>query len=102
MTAWLVIIGIGLGSLLLRASVLVLAAKPLPRGVEARLALSAPAAVAAVLAMMTFTSHGRIQPLPGAELAAIGAGFVAVLRTGNVLHAFAVGLPVLWVATALG
>jgi hypothetical protein len=51
---------------------------------------------------MAFTASGRVDPLAGVELVAIAAGFIAVRRTGNVLHAFTAGLPVLWLGTAVG
>jgi branched-subunit amino acid transport protein len=102
MTAWFVILAVGVGSYFLRASLLVAITKPLPRAVENALALAGPAAVAAVLATMAFTASGRVHPLAGVELVAIAAGFIAVRRTGNVLHAFTAGLPVLWLGTALG
>lgn len=102
MTAWLVILAVGAGSYALRSSMLVLSSsRDLPVQVEHALALVAPAAVGALLASMLFTSGGRIAPLPWPELLAVVAGFLAVRRSGNVLHAFVVGMPVFWVATAL-
>ena len=60
------------------------------------MAAVAPAAVAALVGAMVLASDGRIEPLPAAQLAAVAAGFVAVRRTGNVMLAVAVGLPVMW------
>ncbi len=61
-----------------------------------------PAALAALTAALVFTHGGAIRPLPAAELVAVVAGTIVVRRTGAVLHAFAVGLPVFWALTALG
>ena len=103
MTAWFVIIAIGIGSYLLRAVMLVLVTtKPIPASLESTLALVGPAAIAALLATMTLTTAGEIQPLPVTSLVAIGAGYYAVHRTGNVMHAFTAGLPVFWLLTAIG
>ncbi|MDH3707790.1 MAG: AzlD domain-containing protein [Acidimicrobiia bacterium] len=102
MSAFLVIAAVGLGTYLLRASMFALVAtKPLPRRAEAALGLVGPAAVAALVATLVLARSGSVDPGPAPELAAIAVGFVAVRRTGNVLHAFALGLPVFWVLSAL-
>jgi branched-subunit amino acid transport protein len=102
MTAWLVILAVGAGSYALRSSMLVLSSsRELPARVEAALSLVAPAAVGALVATMLFTGDGEVAALPWPELVAVGCGFLAVHRTGNVLHAFVAGMPVLWVLTAL-
>jgi len=102
MSAFLIIAAVGFGTYLLRASMFVLVgAKPLPDRWQAVLGLVGPAAVAALVATLVFTRSGSIDPGPAPELAAIAAGLVAVHRTGNVLHAFAVGLPVFWLLSAL-
>ena len=100
MTAWLVVIAIGVGSYAMRAVMLVVvAAKPLPARYDAAIGLVGPAAIGALVATLIFTRAGTVQPLPVAELVAIGIGFVAVRRSGNVMHAFTAGLPVLWLLT---
>ena len=102
MTAWIVVIAIGIGSYAMRAVMLALVGlKPLPTRVDTALRHLGPAAIAALTATMAFTRAGTIQPLPIAELTAIAVGFIAVRRTGNVLHAITVGLPTLWLITAL-
>ncbi|MGI9603758.1 MAG: AzlD domain-containing protein [Acidimicrobiales bacterium] len=102
MTAWIVIAAIGLGTYALRASMFALVTvKPLPPRAEATLSLVAPAAVAALVATIVFTQAGEVDTGPAPELAAIVAGFVAVQRTGNVLHALGVGMPVFWAFSAL-
>jgi branched-subunit amino acid transport protein len=76
MTAWLVITAIGAGSYAMRAVMLALVGvKPLPARVD--------------------TAMRHVGP------AAIAAGFTTVRRTGNVVHAITVGLPTLWLITAV-
>ena len=102
MTAWMAILAVGAGSYALRSSMLVLSSsRELPPRVEAALSLVAPAAVGALVATMLFTTDGEVAVLPWPELVAVGCGFLAVLRTGKVLHAFLVGMPVLWVLNAV-
>lgn len=102
MTAWVVILAVGAGSYALRSSMLVLSSsRDLPPRVEAALSLVAPAAVGALVASMLFTGDGELAVLPWPELVAVGCGFLAVRRTGNVLSAFVVGMPVLWFLTFL-
>jgi branched-subunit amino acid transport protein len=101
-TTLLVIASISLGTYFFRAiGFVALGNRALSTRVEASLALVAPAAVGALVASMAFTEAGRIDVAPVAELIAIGAGFLAVRRSGNVMHAFAVGLPVFWVISLL-
>jgi branched-subunit amino acid transport protein len=102
MTTWLVITAIGIGSYAMRALMLALVGlKPFPARIDTAMRHLGPAAIAALIVTMAFTRAGAIRPLPIAELAAITAGFITVRRTGNVLHAITVGLPTLWLITAL-
>jgi branched-subunit amino acid transport protein len=102
MTAWLVIIAIGIGSYAMRAVMLALvSSRPPPASIDSAMRHLGPAAIAALTATMAFTRAGSIRPLPIAELAAIAAGFITVRRTGNVLHAITVGLPTMWLITLL-
>jgi branched-subunit amino acid transport protein len=102
-TAWIVIVSIGAVSYSLRAAALVVvASRPLPESLQLPLGFVGPAAIAALLASLLFTSAGTLRAASVAELIAVGAGIVAVRRTGNMLHAFAVGFPVLWVGSLLG
>ena len=48
---------------------------------------------------LLFTRAGSLDVRPGPELVAIAAGYLAVRRSGNVIHAFSVGLPVVWILT---
>lgn len=102
MSTWLVIGAIGAGTYLLRASMFALVAtRSVPLRIETALGLVGPAAVAALVATIVATSPGTIDPAPAPELAALALGFAAVRRTGNVLHAFAAGLPVFWLLSAV-
>jgi len=102
MTAWFVIIAVGAGTYLLRASMFVFVGRrSLPTWTATPMGLVAPAAVAALVASMLFTSNGAIATVPLPEFAAVGAGFLAVRRTGNVMFAFAVGMPTFWLLSAL-
>jgi len=100
MTPWVVFIAIGLGTYALRASMFVLLGdRSLPTWTSTPLALVAPAAIAALVASMTFTSNGHAELTSVPEMLAIAGAFVVTRRTGNVMHAIAVGLPISWLAT---
>ncbi len=103
MTAWLVIVAVAIGTYALRVSMfLVLDSRDLPAWTERPMALIGPSAVAALVASLVLTSDGRAA-LPGAPTAAaIVVGFLAARRSGNVVHAFAAGLPAFWLLTAIG
>lgn len=102
MSAWFAIIGVAAGTYLLRVTMFALVGRySLPVWTATPMGFVAPAAVAALVASMLFTSHGRIEPVATPELVAVAAGFVAVRRSGNVMHAFAAGMPVFWLAGAL-
>lgn len=97
MSAWLVIVGVGVGTYLFRASMfVVLGQRSLPAWTATPMGLVAPAAVAALVASLLFTRQGHIEALPMPELAAVVAGFLAVRRSGNVMHALVAGMPVFW------
>jgi len=102
MTGWLVILAIGLGSYVFRASMFVLLGdRELPAWTTTPMTLVAPAAIGAMVVSMTLTHDGRTQLPALPELAAMVAGFVVVRRTGNVMHAITVGLPVFWLVSAI-
>jgi branched-subunit amino acid transport protein len=91
---------IGLATYALRASMFIATDRWRPqRWMEAPLALVAPAAIAALLGSMELTSNGHasIESIP--SLLASIAAFLAARRSGRVLHAFAVGVPVFWALT---
>jgi branched-subunit amino acid transport protein len=96
-TAWIVILSVAGGTYALRASMFVLlGSRTLPTWTTAPMALVAPAAIAALVASLLFTSGGRLAVAGLPELAAVVVGFVAVRRSGNVMHAFVFGLPAMW------
>ena len=102
MTAVLVILAIAAGTYAMRLSMFALmSSRPVPPRADRALRLVGPAAVAALVATMTFSSGGSRAARPAAELVAIAAGFLVVRRTGNVTHAFAVGLPAMWMLAPL-
>ena len=102
MTAWIVILAVGLGTYALRASMFViLGRRELPTWTVTPMSYVGPAAIAALTASMLFTTAGAIETPPLAELGAVLAGFAAVRRTGNVAHAFAVGLPMFWLLSVV-
>lgn len=103
MTALIVFAAIGLGTYLIRSSMFIaLGDRTLPVWLDQAMTLVGPAAIAALVASAAFTSGGRVEALPLSELLAIAAGFIAVRRTGNVLHALMVGFPTLWLLAAAG
>ena len=103
MTAWLVILAIGVIGYALQALILVtVATRSLSDRVLLSMSLVGPAALAALTAMLVFTQGGTLRSVPVAELAAIVAGTLAVRRSGAVVHAFVVGLPVFWALTLVG
>ena len=102
MTAWIVVLAVGAVTYALRASMFVLLGnRELPGWTARPMTLVGPAAIGALVGSMLFTDHGEPSPASVPELLAIVAAGTAVRRTGNVLHAFTVGLPVLWLALAL-
>jgi branched-subunit amino acid transport protein len=102
MTAWLVIAAVGVGTYAFRASMfVVLGRRALPAWTETPMALVAPAAIAALVASLVFTRDGAIAPAATPEVVAVLLGFLAVHRTGNVMHAFVVGMPAMWLLTAV-
>ncbi len=66
------------------------------------MAMIGPAALAALIASMLFTSDGAVVAGHLPTLAAVAVAYLVVRRSGSVVHAFLVGLPVLWLGTALG
>lgn len=102
MTAWLVILAVGVGTYVLRASMFVFVGRrTLPAWTATPMGFVAPAAVAALVASMVFTANGSIDAPPLPELAAVTTGFLAARRTGNVMLAFAFGMPTFWLLSAL-
>jgi branched-subunit amino acid transport protein len=92
---WLIVLAIGAGTFLIRASMLAFSTGRLPQHLTVRLALVAPAALGALT--ISAISHD----LDIAVVGACAVGFGIVRRTGNVNHALIVGFPALWLLAAL-
>ena len=103
MSSWIVIVAAGLGSYLLRLSMIILTGRfTMPAYLERASGLVAPAAFAALAAAGVATACiGLGATQAAAPLAAVAAAVIAVLRTGSPQAAILVGMPALWVATAL-
>lgn len=103
MTPWIVIAAVAVGTYGLRVSMfLILGRWDLPAWTERPMALIGPAAVAALVASLVLSSGGRVSIPSAPVVAALATGFLATRRSGNVMHAFAAGLPAFWLATLLG
>ena len=103
MNAWIVILAAGSGSYLFRLSMIILTGWiTLPAYLERASGFVAPAAFAALAAAGVATACiGLGATQAAAPLAAVAAAVIAVLRTGSSQAAILVGMPALWVATAL-
>lgn len=103
MNATAVILTIGLGTYLLRVSMfVVLGRRVTPQWLDAPLSYVGPAGIAALVGAMLLTTNGQVGAASIPAVVAAVSAFVVVRRTGNVMHAFAVGMPVFWALTVLG
>jgi branched-subunit amino acid transport protein len=100
-SAYLVVLAVGLGSYAFRISILVLAARAgVPPIVERAAQHAVPVAFAALAATaLADEVAGAEIALP--PIAAVIAAVVAVHRTGRPYAAIAAGMPTLWLLTAL-
>jgi branched-subunit amino acid transport protein len=96
-TAWIVILAVGVGTYALRAMTFAMVgARGLPEWTHRPFAYVGPAALGALVGGMLLADHGHAD-LPGlAETAAVAAAFVTVRRGGNVARGILVGFVVLW------
>ena len=103
MSTWIVIAAAGLGSYLFRLSMILLTSRiTMPPYLERASGLVAPAAFAALAAAgVAAACSGPGVTQSAAPLAAVAAAIIAVLRTGSPQAAILVGMPVLWITTAL-
>jgi branched-subunit amino acid transport protein len=99
MSAYLVVLAVGLGSYAFRVSMLVLAARTgLPSVVERAARYAMPVSFAA-LATTAVANHVETSAaLP--PLAAVAVAVVAARRTGSARAAILAGMPTLWLLTA--
>ena len=103
MTAWVVVLAVGLGTYAFRAITLaVIGSRSLPAWTARPLAFVGPAAIGALVGGMLLTDHGEIELAGVAELGAVLAAFVAVRRSGNVAHGLVAGFAILWCLAAAG
>ena len=103
MSTWIVIVAAGLGSYLFRLSMIILTGRiTVPPSLERASGLVVPAAFAALASAGVAAACGGLGiTRSAAPLVAVAAAVIAVLRTGSPQAAILVGMPALWVATAL-
>jgi branched-subunit amino acid transport protein len=103
MNAWIVIMAAGLGSYLLRLSMIMLAGRvTTPAYLERAAGFVAPAAFAALAAAGIATAcMGLGATRAAAPLAAVAVAIIAALRTGSSYAAIVAGMPTLWITAAL-
>ena len=102
MNPFVVVALAGAGTYLLRISMLVVAARTgVPAVVERAAAFAVPVSFAGLAAgaLATQTARAGIGALPA--LAGVAVGLVAVRRTGAARSAILVGMPTIWVLSAL-
>jgi branched-subunit amino acid transport protein len=96
-TAWLVVISVGLGTYAFRAAMFaIVGAHDVPAWAQRPLAYVSPAALGALVGGMLLTAHGSAE-VPGfAEGAAAVVSFATVRRSGNVAVGIVTGFLSLW------
>ncbi|MGE5211533.1 MAG: AzlD domain-containing protein [Acidobacteriota bacterium] len=102
MTAWLVVVAVGLGTYAFRAAMFaIVAARDVPAWAQRPLAYVSPAALGALVGGMLLTAHGSAE-VPGlAEAGAAIASFATVRRSGNVAVGILTGFLALWAIAAV-
>ncbi|MEM7340796.1 MAG: AzlD domain-containing protein [Actinomycetota bacterium] len=103
MTVLIAILLAGVGTYLLRASLVLAPASVVvsPRLVRI-LPLVAPAVLAAIIASSLFVAGGRPTLPPLLDIAVVGIALVVVRRTGNLGMSLIVGLPLYWAGVLVG
>jgi branched-subunit amino acid transport protein len=100
MSTFLVVCAAGLGTYLLRASLVALPDSSAPPAwLTERLGLIGPAVMAAIVASALTGSGGGV-PIP-VEVLAVAVAFVTVRKLGNPGWALVAGLPAYWLATTI-
>jgi branched-subunit amino acid transport protein len=102
-TAWLVVVAVGLGTYVFRAAMFaVVGARDVPAWAQRPLAYVGPAALGALVGGMLLTAHGSAA-MPGiAEAGAAAVSFATVRRSGNVAVGILTGFLALWALAPLG
>ena len=102
MSAWVVIALAGAGSYLFRISMLVVAARArVPAVVERAAGFAVPVAFAALAAGALASQVDAAGASATPALIAMAVGLVAARRTGSSHTAILVGMPTLWIVSAL-
>jgi branched-subunit amino acid transport protein len=97
MTAWLVIVSVGVGTYIFRAVLFVMIGdRALPAWTNRPLSYVGPAAIAALVGGSLLVEQGRFSPAPGGDLVAVATTFVFVQRTRHVALGLVIGFAVLW------
>jgi branched-subunit amino acid transport protein len=102
MNVWIVVLAAGIGSYLMRLSMIGADRIRLPASLNDSAGLVAPAAFAALAVSSiagTVLDAGITQA--SAALVAVAAAVLAVARTGSAHAAVLVGMPTFWILTAL-
>lgn len=103
MTAWLVVVAVGVGTYAFRSILFVVVGdRALPAWTAHPMSFVGPAAIAALVGSSMLVEHGRFSPAPVTDLVALTASFVSVRRTGNIALGISTGLAVLWALALLG
>jgi branched-subunit amino acid transport protein len=97
-TAWLVVLAVGVGTYAFRAAMFaIVGARDVPAWAERPLAFVSPAALGALVGGMLLTAHGSAE-VPGlAEAGAAVVSFATVRRSGNIAVGILTGFLALWV-----
>lgn len=103
MNVWIVVLMAGFGCFLLRMSMVGAGDRiRLPARLDDSAALVAPSAFAALAVISVAGSVAAATgPLAWVPIVAVGLAFVAVIWTGSRYAAVLVGMPALWILTAL-
>lgn len=101
MTPWLVVLAVGAGSYLFRISMLVVAARRGVPPIAERIARHAVPVSFAVIATGGLADHLGASAAAAAPLGAAALAVVAVRRTGSPHAALVVGMPALWLLSAV-
>lgn len=97
MNAWLVVLAVAAGTYALRATMFVVVGpRRIPPAMDHAFTFVGPAMAGALVAMMAFTRDSGLEAAPLPEIGAMAAGFAAVRRSGNIMHALMAGMPTLW------
>ena len=103
MTAWLVILSVGLGTYAFRAAMFaVVGGRDVPAWADRPLAYVGPAALGALLGATMLTRSGQLAIADLPDVAAAVCMFATVRLTKNVAHGIAVAFAVVWALAWLG